>query len=419
MVPRPSAPRRSIIEELGEGQTVPAIGDSQSPLLWPKQQVQAYKERGRWIWRELPTGDVFGKQWQPANRDQSEAFERAFQGGLLETYDTHVVVNPRAQSPKFVREGLKTIDTISEYTVGLPSKILHHAVDNPADKLYQIEPYLGYKENPEEKPGKKPRAKASTPVALLVENSGNEKVGSNASATYMSNIGCPNKRNSSRPCPFLGFGCYAEYGNVGIARLRVNKGAARAKADPVVCAQAEADAIRAQIEKNNKTGKWKPLRLHVVGDAIGDKAARIIADACEGWKEKVWVYTHAWRQTSRSAWGSKISVLASVETPKQAKLAMSRGWVVAMVIEKFKQPGWYRDEENGINIQPCPNESVSKNTQCVGGEPGKKACGMCLNENRLRSRQDIIAFDAHSGGAEKIRIALRRILAKEAKQGVE
>jgi len=309
-----------------------------------------------------------------------------------------------------VKSGLDIYDTLSTNMVTLPAHLVRHYVSNPdhdLDSKFDLVTHISAAgertmPNPSAAPGS---------LATLAESSANAKVGM-ASATYVSNASCPNQGNSSRPCPFLGYGCYAEYGPTNITRLRLNRAANSSGADAEDCARAEAEAIKTQIEINERKGKWLPLRLHVVGDAVGNGPVRMLADACQGWREKVWAYTHAWRDTSRSSWGSKISVLASCETAADAKEAMSRGWGTAMVVDHFKQKGLYKDEETGVWIQPCPNEAIDKNIQCVGS-PGHKKCGMCLDDARLRSRGIVIAFDAHSGGAKKVKNAIARIEKEE------
>ena len=51
--------------------------------------------------------------------------------------------------------------------------------------------------------------KSTLPAVVAVEVSGNRKLGP-VSATYVSQRSCP------RDCPFLGRGCYAEWGHTGV-----------------------------------------------------------------------------------------------------------------------------------------------------------------------------------------------------------
>lgn len=239
---------------------------------------------------------------------------------------------------------------------------------------------------------------------------GNDSKTGLSATTYANNLSCPTAANSSRACPFLGSGCYAEYGNTNWTRLRVNKAAKAASPTPDQIAEDEALEITKKIVEpvQKKGGAFLPLRLHVVGDCVTDKAARTLAEAVKPILDKgvpVWTYTHAWRDVSRSSWGG-VSVLASCETVEDTKRAMGKGYATAMVVEKF--PGPQRFEQDGVKIQPCPNEAVSKDIKCSGGE-GAKACRLCFNDKRLLSEKTVIAFDAHSGGKKKVVAALNNI----------
>lgn len=247
--------------------------------------------------------------------------------------------------------------------------------------------------------------------ATAILKGGDSKTGA-SSTTYATNLSCPSSANSSHPCPFLGSGCYAEYGRTNFVRARLNKDANAKSPTPEEIAEDEALEITKKIVEPvlKKGTKFPPLRLHVVGDCVSDEAARILVKAVEPILDKkvpVWTYNHAWHDISRSAWGG-ISVLASCETVELAKEAMGRGYAAAMVVEKFPSPK--RFDLDGVKIQPCPNESVSKDIKCAGGEGVKtKACKLCFDDKRLLREKTIIAFDAHSGGKKKIVQALENI----------
>src|SRR2546421_8042285 len=100
------------------------------------------------------------------------------------------------------------------------------------------------------------------PAAIAVETSTNAKLGP-VSATYASQASCP------RSCPWFGRGCYAESGLTGHTTRRLNRSALRGA---LRIARAEARAIDAL------TGD-RLLRLHVVGDARTDAAARELGAA--------------------------------------------------------------------------------------------------------------------------------------------
>ena len=63
-----------------------------------------------------------------------------------------------------------------------------------------------------------------------------------------------------------------------------------------------------------------PVRLHVVGDATTNTAAKSLSDAAQYHTNKygqpVWSYTHAWRQVDRRSW-QRVSILASRESTQE------------------------------------------------------------------------------------------------------
>src|SRR5262249_22070915 len=154
-----------------------------------------------------------------------------------------------------------------------------------------------------------------------------------------------------RSCPWFGAGCYAENGLVGYQTRRLNRSAVRG---PVEVARAEARAI------DELTGD-RLLRLHVVGDARTNAAARCLAEAVSRYcrrgmvprhGKKAWTYTHGWRTVDRASWGPDVSVLASVETARDARVAMARGYAAALVVFAFERESAYRVD--GVTVLPCP-----------------------------------------------------------------
>jgi hypothetical protein len=225
------------------------------------------------------------------------------------------------------------------------------------------------------------------PAAIAVETSTNAKLGP-VSATYASQASCP------RSCPWYGNGCYAERGQVGFQTRRLNRSRVREAAR---IAEAEARAIDAL------TGD-RLLRLHVVGDARTDRAARALGAAAQRYARrgnaprhgrKVWTYTHAWRTVARSSWGDAVSVLASVETVRDARDAMARGYAAAVVVSAFERESAYQID--GVTVVPCPNQTRS--VTC-------RECGLCRDDERLRAAGLVIAFAAHGSGGASIRKTL-------------
>jgi hypothetical protein len=157
--------------------------------------------------------------------------------------------------------------------------------------------------------------------------------------------------------------------------------------DPRTLAEEEARLIREASGKN-------PLRLHTVGDAPSEEAAKILSEACEEYTAKmdkpVWTYTHA--DVPRKAWGS-VSVLKSVHTIDGAKRARAEGYAPALVTA-FDSPRKWVD--GGIEWIPCPN-------QTTGGKITCDTCRLCWNADKLHEKGKGIAFHPHGNlNAEKL-----------------
>ena len=237
-----------------------------------------------------------------------------------------------------------------------------------------------------------------------VSEAGNSKIGK-CDATSVAQESCPSAQNSSRPCPFLHSGCYAEYGMTANTTRELNRAGDKKDATPADCAKAEAEVLEfLAAERKEKHKKFQPMRLHVVGDCVTDSAAATVASACKDW-DTVWAYTHAWRDVSRSSWG-KVSVLASCETLEDLRKAHGKGYALAMVWpqDEFPQKASWKVGE--FKFQPCPNEAVSMDIQCT-------RCKLCLDANRLKSDKVVILFKSHSQGKAKAKAALVNIKGKE------
>lgn len=256
-------------------------------------------------------------------------------------------------------------------------------------------------------------------LATVVVNSNNEKTGP-CTGSYAAQASCPDGKNSSYRCPLLGSGCYAESGNVNLTTSRLNKAAGftytggSKTTTPEDVARSEAAAFEAAykdwLKSRGPVTKHHAVRIHVVGDCCTPESARILSKAVEPYYQSIpnggssiWAYTHAWMDVPRSAWSSKISILASCDTVGDAKKAMSRGWAVAMVIQRYvmregKSLGAAVPLTNGMKMIPCPFE--------VGRHIGKKDvkcvdCKLCWKEDFLRKNKAFIAFAAHGKTAEK------------------
>lgn len=221
----------------------------------------------------------------------------------------------------------------------------------------------------------------------VVERSANSKTGL-VSATYASQATCPTT------CPLKGSGCYAEGGMVGMHTRKLNKSA---ETDPDQLAWAESIAIA------GLTGEL-PLRLHVVGDATTDSAARMLSGAAEFHTRKhaqpVWSYTHAWREVARGSWQG-VSILASCESTQDAKLAMQKGYAAAVVVAEHKGEGGRAWMEDGVRMVPCPQQT-GRSADC-------RSCGLCMRAESLLTVGSVIAFQVHGQQVAKGRVALTQI----------
>lgn len=221
-----------------------------------------------------------------------------------------------------------------------------------------------------------------------VEVSGNSKIGK-VSATYAAQQTCPDS------CPLKGSGCYAEGGMVGMHTRKLNSSAEASGASVDELAMLEAMAIA------GLTGTL-PLRIHVVGDATTDTAAKLLSDAATFYSnkhgQKVWSYTHAWRDVSRKSW-QNVSVFASCESTVDAQKAMSLGYAAAVVVESHKDTKAYL--ENGVKLVPCPQQT-GRAKDCV-------SCGLCMRAPQMLAAGSVIAFAVHGQGTKKATAKLVQI----------
>jgi len=226
-------------------------------------------------------------------------------------------------------------------------------------------------------------------LARAIGVSSNRKLGPVA-ATFVSQVSCPQE------CPWyddgkLGSPCYANNGFQGFLSARLNQG----KGDHIDAAREEAELIR------GLSGE-RTLRLHVVGDCKDQRAAEVVSKAAEEYHARhgslVWTYTRAWGNIPRESWGG-VSVLASCETPAQVRRAARMGYATAIVVSEFVQKKAY--QKGGVKIVPCPQET--------GLVPTCADCKLCWRDDVLRRAGITIGFEAHSGGAKKVRQKLLQI----------
>lgn len=237
--------------------------------------------------------------------------------------------------------------------------------------------------------------KAPSPV-VVTPYSENRKTG-RVTTTHVSQGSCP------LTCPHLDNGCYTEGGPLGIITRRLNDAGTGYTPDEL--AEMEAASIRA-------TPAYTDMRLHVVGDSRTRRAARILAAAARDYAKRgrafdvvVWKYTHAWETVPSSDWKG-VSILASVESFDQAERAMAKDYAVAIILSKFEDftPDGkaFRVElsDGPATVIPCPFQT--RGIQCV-------RCRLCLDSDSLRENRQIIAFEAHGAGQDRVRKSLEVI----------
>lgn len=205
-------------------------------------------------------------------------------------------------------------------------------------------------------------------------------------ATYVSI-----ERTCPSSCPFKAKGCYAASGFTRVLGKRLDAGAEQETALGVIRAEVELldKAHRYGVPQDGARG-GRDLRLHIGGETPSTAAARLLAGSAARWRMRgggaVWTYTHNWASIPRASFGS-ISTLASVESPWQAQLARSLGYVPAVVVPSFPN-GAKAFEYGRVKAVPCPAEVQPGKVTC-------SSCRLCMDDERLRSKGLGIAFSVH------------------------
>ncbi|MCZ7679831.1 MAG: hypothetical protein M5U28_14130 [Sandaracinaceae bacterium] len=224
-------------------------------------------------------------------------------------------------------------------------------------------------------------------------------VGPFVASSYISIAGtCP------QSCPFRTAGCYA---GTGSARALVAKlDAAAEMLTPLEVVRQEAELIdrfaaRGVPRDGGRHGhSGRDLRLHVSGDVRSRAAAQLLGEASERYRQRgggrVWTYTHSARVVHRADWGD-ISVLASVENPRDVDDVADAGYAAAIVVPKFPSHSPFRLPGSSTRFVPCPQQT--RGVPCV-------KCRLCFDSD-LRKRNIAIAFEAHGPAAGRVREALR------------
>lgn len=210
-------------------------------------------------------------------------------------------------------------------------------------------------------------------------------------ATY-----APIKQTCPNTCALRNEGCYAQSSFVGMHN-RVMEEVFKGHSALVV-ARDEARAIDAAFPKGvpqDGARGGRDLRLHVSGDCRTRRSATVVAAAARRYVGRgggqVWAYTHAWRNVPRSAWKG-VSILASVDTPKDILKAREQGYASAIVVPEHRSDRVYR--VGNFKVVPCPAQT--RDMACVD-------CRLCFNEGRLLARKQTVAFAAHGSKTNNIK----------------
>lgn len=220
-----------------------------------------------------------------------------------------------------------------------------------------------------------------------IKQSNNRKIGGQSSrsldAIYIA------IKQSCLDCPLKSVdgvkrGCWAEVERTGMVNMRLEKEAEGMDRRDI--GREVAKGIDAAWPNGVPEGQM--LRLPVSGDLSTPSALAPVAPAISRWLDRggsvVWGYTHGWRRTKRSMWG-RASVLASVEHIDDVKRARKRGFAAAMVVDAFKngRKAWV---EGDVRVIPCPEQTSGVTCD---------KCRLCFDDKKLRSRNAIVAFEAH------------------------
>jgi hypothetical protein len=195
-----------------------------------------------------------------------------------------------------------------------------------------------------------------------------------------------------------------ESGFTRIALRQLDRAAAGLRPEDVIAAEVRAldDAFDGGRIPDDGNGGARDLRLHVGGDVGSTEGAKMLARAARRWRARgggsVWTYTHFWREVPRSAWGDAITVLASVEKPKEIELARKRGYASVIVVEGFPSGSKaFSIPGTGARVIPCPAET---------GDAVCADCRLCLDRDLL-AMNAAVAFKVHGHGAAEAAQALR------------
>lgn len=186
--------------------------------------------------------------------------------------------------------------------------------------------------------------------------------------------------------------CYADAGFSRIKGARLDKAARGVAALDVIREEVRRlDATFPKGVPQDGARGGRDLRLHVAGEVSCEEGAELLAGAATRWRQRhggdVFSYTHRWAAIPRTAWGPDISVLASIESPRDALIARQQGYVPALVVKKFPSNSDKAFKTSGMKFVPCPAQTRS-GTTCA-------SCRLCFDDRALFKRKTGVAFAEH------------------------
>lgn len=212
----------------------------------------------------------------------------------------------------------------------------------------------------------------------------NSKIVGDPRRGYAAALTLPIRKTCDPKCPFLDEGCYAQGGPLAIHVARLER--LSEKKNALAIAKDAAAEIRDAAVQGLARGR--ALRLFQAGDARTAPMARALSMAGRTWMShgglSVWGYTHAWRDVPKNAW-SGVSMLASIEDPKDGKKALKAGYAPALVVDHLPEDG-KAFESKGVTYVPCPEQT--RGVPCID-------CKLCWNADGLAERKHGIAFGVH------------------------
>lgn len=146
------------------------------------------------------------------------------------------------------------------------------------------------------------------------------------------------------------------------------------------------------VPQDGVAGSGRGLRLHQAGEVSCLRGAEELARAATSWLDRggstPFTFTHRWSEVRRASWGP-ISVLASVEDPRDMSAVARQGYSPAIVVETlpagdqaFKVRGW--------SVVPCP--FLTRGITCA-------ECRLCWRGDQLLASKTAIGFSVHGPGA--------------------